>query len=104
MLTKECSSSIFLCYSAIEYIFASVVTDENFLIFDGKLIKVVAEFLLKNTILCDKFKLFFAGESIDNSINSYILTYVLRTYSRIRGKDVTRKMMARMKNKVKLHT
>ena len=108
---KECYGGLkypskeFYCFvCAIEFMFCSVLTDENFTIFGGKLLMVVSDFVKNHPYFVDNFHKFFEGESIDDQILLDIFKYLLRTYTRMRGKDIVRKIIGRTKLNLKLHT
>ena len=82
----------------------SVLTDANFVIHGEKFVKVISKILLNHLHIIDKFRTFFEDEYIDKSIFNHTLVYLFKTYSRMRGKDVVRKIMARAKHNMKLHT
>uniref|UniRef100_A0A7S1FUV8 Uncharacterized protein n=1 Tax=Corethron hystrix TaxID=216773 RepID=A0A7S1FUV8_9STRA len=101
---KYASKEFYYFVWAIEFMFCSVLTDENFTIFGGKLLMVVSDFVKTHLYFVNKFNEFFEGEIVDDQIVSDIFAYLLQTYTRMRGKDLVQKIMGRTKLNLKLHT
>jgi len=84
---------------------SSILTDQNFAIHGGDLIRVVVGHLGMNGGIHDKFKSFFLEEDnlSDLEVIKKVTVYVIQTYSRMRGKDIVFKIMACGKFQPKLN-
>ena len=101
---KYPSTDFFKLICLIEHVFSSVLTNENLALHGGKLLKVISHHLETNDALIEQVKSFFVSDNKnDLLIIQNVITYILKTYTRMRGKDIAYKIMARGSFKPKLH-
>ena len=101
---KYASQGFFTLICSMEHIFSSVLTNENLALHGGKLLFLIANHIKTNDFVKKQVTAFFISEnSMDQGIITEVIEYLVKTYSRMRGKDIVYKIMARGKTNPKLH-
>jgi len=101
---KYPSSEFFCLVGRFEHVFSSVLTNANLALHGGKLLRVILHHIETNDSFIKQVKSFFINENkSDEDVINEVITYILKTYTRMRGKDIVYKIMARGSFKPKLH-
>ena len=84
--------------------FSFVLTNENLALNGSKLLNPIANHIKTNDFVKRHVTKFFESENLkEQNVITEVIEYLVKTYSRMRGKDIVYKIMARGKTNPKLH-
>ena len=100
------SEDFFIFVCVLESIYRSLYTEENLVMFGDNLHALIFSSIISTSYFRYQV-LNFIGHNIkiDNNENISIVVYIIiKSFSRMRGKDIVRKLMAGSKKSIILHT